>query len=1546
MTKPLFNSILLFCLFLAGRLPAQDYRWNRVAIGGGGAITSIAMHPTAKDALYIGADVGGLDRWDAATQAWTQTLNFSRAERNLHGVEAIALDPTDPTGKTLYAAVGTYAYADTQAFTKGEVIKSVDGGEHWLRSGAKVWVASNWEQPYSQRLAVDPFNGSIVYHASREGLRRTTDGGATWNLLPGAPTGTLNVNVERAQSGVNMIIIDKSGGFAENPVRAKVLYIAPNGSTLFRSGDGGDTWTPVPDAPAGIRRAAITSTGVLYVTGSNGVRRYADGTWTVVTPPSAGTYGAISIDPNHDQHLVVARHAYGFNNAMFKSFDGGATWAPVVDTHTFNPAWYQSDHKRASVFSVAHDPFRPGRVWYIDWYLPWRTEDIAAGTVAWQSYTSGHEELVQMACMASPPAGNTILYSGSADEGGFAHTSLTETPAKNVWGRGVTPGWNVTGLDYQEANPNFVALSAVLGWDQPGGGAYSTDGGNTFTNFPAVPFTGVRGGRIAVSANSERIVWATSAGLYYSTNRGGSWTLANGLPTGIGPNDLWSYHIGVAADRRNGNKFYAYRNGTIYRSVDGGANWTATATVPHPASRKYRMFTGYAQEGDLWIALDDQGLYRSTDSGSSFAKVSSVQSAYLFNLGKGRTPGVPALYLMGKVAGNPAEAVYRSDDSGASWVKVSVPQPYPGNFPEVLVGDRRVYGRVFVGTQIGIYYGESTVDIEPPTAPAGLGATGTTPTSVTLRWEPATDNVGVTGYDVYQDSVRVATVAGTEYEVTGLRSGGGYGFYVVAKDALGNASTASNVLNVSTPDVIPPTVPGSLAASAVRITSVTLRWEPGTDNVGVTGYDVYRDQVQLNAEPVTTSSYLAGGLTAGTAYHFTVRARDAAGNLSPEARTTAITLPAESRLYEAEGARLYNASKKTSHPGYSGAGYVNYWSNAGNYVEWQVEAPYADAFTLEFRYANGQPKAQGLSLSVNGKATAAPLAFPPTGSYADWSTVRATVPLPKGSSLVRLTTTGGNSPNLDYLKLVYPTTDRQAPTVPAALAYTAVTDSTIRLTWEAATDNDAVRGYHVYANGTRSALVAGTQYTITGLAASTAYALTVTAVDAAGNASAPGSPLTVTTPDTQAPTVPAGLKAAAVTATTVTLSWAASADNVRVTGYDVYRDGQKANEAPVPGNGYTMTGLGSGVKYTFTVTARDAAGNVSVPGTPLPVTTLDTIPPAAPGDLVLLGKSATTATLKWTAATDNVGVTGYEVYHENGLAGVTAATTLQLTNLKPTTPYTFTVRAKDAAGNLSAASSPVQVTTDEIINLVSNPEFDEGLAGWGLYKNTGTSATLAVVTGEGLSGENAGKVDIAAGGQGTADWHLQLFQVRGITNRATYSISFMARAESNRSIRAAIQTSDNRVAWERTVSLTAAPQAFGPYTFTSSVTDAGAALRFFIGANAVDVTVDKVLMVEVPPAARLAAEAEGGASRLGSTLRVSPNPAADWLHIGYHAAEAGPVRVTLTDLAARPVKTVSAEAQSGPNALRLPVAEVPPGLYLLGLTTGSGHQVQKVVIRR
>jgi chitodextrinase len=182
--------------------------------------------------------------------------------------------------------------------------------------------------------------------------------------------------------------------------------------------------------------------------------------------------------------------------------------------------------------------------------------------------------------------------------------------------------------------------------------------------------------------------------------------------------------------------------------------------------------------------------------------------------------------------------------------------------------------------------------------------------------------------------------------------------------------------------------------------------------------------------------------------------------------------------------------------------------------------------------------------------------------------------------------------------------------------------------------------------------------------------------------------------DTTPPTVPAGLIATAVSSAQISLSWAASTDNVGVTGYRIYRDGNQI--ATTAGPSYQDTGISPSTTYSYRVAAYDGAGNVSDMSDEASATTpapSDTEPPTAPTDLTATVISSSEIDLSWTASTDDVGVTGYVIYRNGKQIGTTAGTSYQSTGLKASTRYTHRVAAYDEAGNASTKSVAVTKTT-------------------------------------------------------------------------------------------------------------------------------------------------------------------------------------------------------------------------------------------------------------
>ncbi|MCX4755663.1 PQQ-dependent sugar dehydrogenase [Kitasatospora purpeofusca] len=194
--------------------------------------------------------------------------------------------------------------------------------------------------------------------------------------------------------------------------------------------------------------------------------------------------------------------------------------------------------------------------------------------------------------------------------------------------------------------------------------------------------------------------------------------------------------------------------------------------------------------------------------------------------------------------------------------------------------------------------GATTADTTAPSRPGQPSCTAIGPNGLTLGWPAATDNVGVTAYDVYEHGNKLAETPGdtTTKVLTGLTPGTNYNLSVIARDAAGNASPASVAVDCTTGagDDPPPSAPGAPTVSAVTATSAELGWGAATDDKGVVAYEVRSGGAVLatvtGAPPATTTTVT--GLACDAPFALTVVAKDAAGGVSPASAPVSFTTAA------------------------------------------------------------------------------------------------------------------------------------------------------------------------------------------------------------------------------------------------------------------------------------------------------------------------------------------------------------------------------------------------------------------------------------------------------------------------------------------------------------------------------------------------------------------------------------------------------------------------------------------------------------------------------
>jgi hypothetical protein len=407
---------------------------------------------------------------------------------------------------------------------------------------------------------------------------------------------------------------------------------------------------------------------------------------------------------------------------IFRSTDAGATWSRAWDwgaypqrsfryTIEISAAPWLTFNATPPLPEVAPklgwmtealeiDPFNSDRFLYGTGATIFGADNLTAwdtgGTVAISVRAQGLEE-TSVQCLISPPVGPHLL-SAVGDVGGFVHTDFN---AATKMYDNPTNSTDVA-LDYAALAPTTIVRVGSGGSSQF---AISTDSGVTWTPAGTQPDgltgPGVADSAVAIGADGKRVVWAPAgAQVSYSTDNGATWTASAGLPPGIA----------VRADRVNPVKFYATGGGVFYVSTDGGATFAATPATGLPTEGNVRFKPVPGIEGDIWLAggaaTGAYGMWHSTDSGGSFARLSIVDEGDVVGFGR-PAPGktYPAIYTSSKIGG--VRGIFRSDDGGNRWVRINDDRHQYAWTGNTITGDPRIYGRVYLGTNgRGVIYGE------------------------------------------------------------------------------------------------------------------------------------------------------------------------------------------------------------------------------------------------------------------------------------------------------------------------------------------------------------------------------------------------------------------------------------------------------------------------------------------------------------------------------------------------------------------------------------------------------------------------------------------------------------------------------------------------------------------------------------------------------------------------------------------------------------------------------------------------------------------------
>jgi photosystem II stability/assembly factor-like uncharacterized protein len=711
----------------------DSYTFAQVAMTAGGWVTGIVAHPTEPGVMYARTDVGGAYRRNASTGEWEQMITASSiadrdAGADLYNVESVAVAATDPD--TVYLSVGNDEPLDETTFeTNGRVLRSTDGGRTWTSSTSRFYVAGNGVyRQQGERLAVDPERAEIVMLGTRrEGIWISDDGGDTFSnvdasMVPHTPSDPASAK----DSGISFVTPDPAGGLTADGWTAR-WYAGVGGVGVVRTDDAGATWTTIRTVlPSVVPQEGEVVDGGLYVAFNDPggvpatVERYSpDDGWSVYDLPAGITIWSLTVDPNDRDRIAVATEAVR-TDSLYYTQDGGSTWStPVVTTSAPDAPWIEAanDGGYMPVGKFIFDPHDTDRLWFAEGIGVW-TGILAPDFLPWEFAGQGIEELV-VSDFVAPPGGRTVAV--VADFQGLSYDSLEQTPSAPLVDDRFAGG---TSADYSGGAPeNLVWIGAeynnYFNPDRNSRAARSTDGGVTWEELPNLD-KDMFGGNIAISAGDpDNIVWLPSnllspfehldipKGVFATTDGGANWTrLADVGGTNAFHRFMWWFaRQALTADKVQPNTFYlADDEERFFVSTNGGTEWTEAEFGPpcsvDSACHVYGQIHADPFDAEkVWAAVGSNGLYRTDDAGrSAWEPIAGVDEVFTFGFGAPiGSSSEPAIFLYGRVGGDPDPALWRSHDAGATWQMIAR-EPFD-SFANVNVveGDLDVAGRVYVG---------------------------------------------------------------------------------------------------------------------------------------------------------------------------------------------------------------------------------------------------------------------------------------------------------------------------------------------------------------------------------------------------------------------------------------------------------------------------------------------------------------------------------------------------------------------------------------------------------------------------------------------------------------------------------------------------------------------------------------------------------------------------------------------------------------------------------------------------------------------------------
>ncbi|SCY90888.1 Por secretion system C-terminal sorting domain-containing protein [Flavobacterium anhuiense] len=666
------KAYLLYAMILSVFASQAQSVWKNVQIGGAGFVTGIIPSKTDANLKYARTDVGGAYRWDSSSSRWIPLLDWTSVDQlGYQGVESLAIDPQN--NNVVYMLVGT-DYFNGQ---KTAILKSTDRGANFTETIVTSQFKAHGNgmgRSNGERLAVDPNNSNVLFCGSRrDGLFKSTNGGSTWTKVSSFPvTTTANDN------GICFVIFDSasvSGGITQT-IYAGVSRTGA--SNLYKSTDAGNTWNAVSGATVNYmpQRAVLDSNRALLIT-------YADkeGPWN----PSSGQIWKLS-----SAGALTNITPSGFSGP-FGGIDVDPSNSQRLIASSMNT--YMAQYTNAQ-----------GSIIYADRFFL-----STDGGSSWRDLVGNSGiNVLDNGCTWISGSSASIHWTGD-----IKFNPFNTNKASVISGNGIftcddlnasKTSWKFDAIGLEESVP--LGLISI-----PGGPLMSVIGdydGFKHTDVSVYapqykPAMGTTSGLAYASGNTNKIV-RLGEYMYYSNNQGTDWTKTTANLAGSRGTVALSYDGATILHVPESSS-------AMYRSTNNGASWTTVTginfnTIPVSDAVTNNKFYAYngsngdlkastdggasfntvsnvgawgsslirtvpGYAGHLWIAKNSGGLIRSVDGGTSFTTPSTAVSN-ASAVGIGKAKA-GASYPTIYIWGTVSgvTGVFRSVDQGSNWTRVN-----------------------------------------------------------------------------------------------------------------------------------------------------------------------------------------------------------------------------------------------------------------------------------------------------------------------------------------------------------------------------------------------------------------------------------------------------------------------------------------------------------------------------------------------------------------------------------------------------------------------------------------------------------------------------------------------------------------------------------------------------------------------------------------------------------------------------------------------------------------------------------------------------------